>query len=303
MAHNIAAPPGMVVMSAITMLTNPRPVDAVRGTRNVLFDANIYVNDEHRQTTLGVLRYFISDSMTNYPFATDDFTPAFVIATISTISETFPENLISSGDGELKVSDYAFMGDIIDLTVAHNDISKKKLPVITMTGFVKQCDMRAHSFIVAASQYNAILHTLAPLTLECYIPEDSKRWPSNKKPKPTVNSAVSVAGFLHHIKRTPAKSIIAFELELTSLAYINRSAGIDTNHTDTSTSITRPHTLFNYDDATTQATDSEHITPPVLTTTQSTSLHVDNKHHRDEDNPADDDEQDDKPSASKKKKL
>ncbi|KAF8970130.1 hypothetical protein BDZ97DRAFT_1792117 [Flammula alnicola] len=302
MAQTTSPPAGSIVMSTVSMLSNPRPIDAQKGTRNILLDANVYCEDHHRQTTLGVVRYFIPDAMINYQFSTEDFTPAFITATITTISETFP-NVYLSSDGEFKVSDYAFMGDIIDLTIAHSDISKKKHPIITMTGTVKQCDMHAHTFVIAASQYNAIIHGLAPMSLECYIPEDSKRWPTNRKPKPTVNSAITVTGLLQQIKRTATKSISAFQVQLVSFTYINRSTAFDSTSStaDTSVAHTHAHTLFNYD-----------ATPPLETVpvqdNSAAPLNVvsspdpPTKRSHDEDGDSLNNEKEGKPSAAKKKK-
>jgi hypothetical protein len=55
-----------VSISAITLITSPRPVDPQRGTRNIVLDANFYIVDGSQTSCLGLLRYFVPEDATNF---------------------------------------------------------------------------------------------------------------------------------------------------------------------------------------------------------------------------------------------
>lgn len=70
---------GGTTISAVAVLTNPRPIDKTRGPRNLLFDVNIYVADDHDSPSLGLFRYFNKRNVT----FEDEFTYAFIVVHVS----------------------------------------------------------------------------------------------------------------------------------------------------------------------------------------------------------------------------
>jgi len=76
---------GYVSISAITLLASPRPLDPQRGTRNIIFDANLFIVDGSQTSSLALLRYFTPANTSNpiQKFSSDTFQKAFIIANVN----------------------------------------------------------------------------------------------------------------------------------------------------------------------------------------------------------------------------
>jgi hypothetical protein len=75
---------GFISLSAITFLASPRPVDPQRGTRNIVFDSNLFIVDGSETSCLALLRYFIPDDASNVleRFTNNAFQKAFIVANV-----------------------------------------------------------------------------------------------------------------------------------------------------------------------------------------------------------------------------
>ncbi len=129
--------PGYISISAITMLTSPRPIDPQKGNRNVVFDTTLYIGECSQTSTLALFRYFIPDHLINI---LQDFSPerpfkiAFIVANVCSFSitlnhpnfvlteimqissitkDTIPNNLVPEN---VEITDYAFVGDILQVS-------------------------------------------------------------------------------------------------------------------------------------------------------------------------------------------
>ena len=75
---------GSVSIAGVVVLESPRPVDPQKGPRHVLFDANFCVVEGSETLTMGLLRYFASNEMTNeiQNMAKKPFQKAFIVANV-----------------------------------------------------------------------------------------------------------------------------------------------------------------------------------------------------------------------------
>ena len=75
---------GSVSIAGVVVLKSPRPVDPQKGPRHVLFDANFCVVEGSETVTMGLLRYFASNEMTNeiQNMAKKPFQRAFLVANV-----------------------------------------------------------------------------------------------------------------------------------------------------------------------------------------------------------------------------
>jgi hypothetical protein len=75
---------GFILLSAITLLASPRPVNPQKGTRNIVFDANLYIVDGSETSCLALLRYFVPDNASHVSdrFANNAFQKAFIVANV-----------------------------------------------------------------------------------------------------------------------------------------------------------------------------------------------------------------------------
>jgi hypothetical protein len=122
---------GFISLSAITVLASPRPIDPIRGTRNIVFDANLFIVDGSVTSCLCLLRYFIPDRATDIlqRFSEERFQKAFIVANVrdsvflpflffsSQQISLLPKDGISREilSEDLEKTDYAFQGDIIQV--------------------------------------------------------------------------------------------------------------------------------------------------------------------------------------------
>ena len=75
---------GFISLSAITLLASPRPLDPQKGTRNIIFDANLFIVDGSQTSCLALLRYFTPDNTTNLmeKFSVTPFQKAYIVANV-----------------------------------------------------------------------------------------------------------------------------------------------------------------------------------------------------------------------------
>jgi hypothetical protein len=124
--------PGSVTISGVVVLQSPRAIDPQRGPRNVVFDANFCIVEGSQTVTMALLRYFASNEMTNdiQQMAQKPFQRAFIIANVRhhillTVYNKLIYLQISSVTSssiaplmvDFEVSDYAFVGDIQQVTI------------------------------------------------------------------------------------------------------------------------------------------------------------------------------------------
>ena len=105
--------PGSIIITTIAMLTSPQSVDPSKGPRNKVFHASLNVNDGRETSTLGLLRYFVPEELMPTVEAMQDFTQAFVIATICAMPPNGPPDLSIAMNDVDCWTDYAFIGDIV----------------------------------------------------------------------------------------------------------------------------------------------------------------------------------------------
>lgn len=82
--------PGYISISTVAVLASPRPVDPQKGTRNIVFDANLYIAEDMQQSSLSLLRFFVPDDMINavQNITTTNFQKAYIVANVC-VSEHF----------------------------------------------------------------------------------------------------------------------------------------------------------------------------------------------------------------------
>jgi hypothetical protein len=249
---------GFISLSAITVLASPRPVDPQRGTRNIVLDANLFVVDGSLTSSLGLFRYFIPEQATGIlqKFKDNSFQKAFIVANvcldlllhttfthrnqISSFSDDISSDLLSEG---LERADYAFQGDIIQVSTIHflscvevftdfqltflnADIDEKVSPYITVTGTVSSFHTADHSFDMTPSQYTVLTHSTSTFPVHGYFIE-SKRWGEAKKPKLFTGTSVSFGGFLEkiHRERNLNRTLSQVEVEVSTVSFIPTQTG------------------------------------------------------------------------------
>jgi len=175
-----------------------------------------------------------------------DFTQAFVIATISAMPENGPnEKSIVLGD-VTSWTDYAFIGDIVKLIFTDN-VDNDDEPYINISGTVVDSDKNQSSFDLRPSQYCQLLHGNSEFPAHFTIP-DSKRWSKNK-PVPAIGCPISVGGFLHRVTRSTNENTIAFfDIDVVNVSYItDRNQTRHTKSVDqANTASTSSRTRFDY---------------------------------------------------------
>jgi hypothetical protein len=138
---------GFISLSAISVLANPRPIDPQKGSRNIVLDANFFVVEGSQTSCLGLLRYFVPDDMLSsiQDIFQSSFHKAFVVANVcnayifsqsssesindlkyltsqisSVTKDAIPTTLLSD---EVEITDYAFVGDIVQVRIVLRVIS------------------------------------------------------------------------------------------------------------------------------------------------------------------------------------
>jgi hypothetical protein len=123
--------PGYISISTIAVLASPRPVDPQKGTRNIVFDANLYIAEDMQQSSLCLLRFFVPEDMiaTIQDITTTNFQKAYIVANVcisqqffivsntrlqisSIAKNSIPFQLVTE---DIEISDYAFVGDIVQV--------------------------------------------------------------------------------------------------------------------------------------------------------------------------------------------
>ena len=76
--------PGYISISTIAVLASPWPVDPQKGSRNIVFDANLYIAEDMKQSALALLCYFIPDHMINatQKITNTNFQKAFIVTNV-----------------------------------------------------------------------------------------------------------------------------------------------------------------------------------------------------------------------------
>jgi len=239
--------PGSITISTVAMLTFPRSLDPSKGPRNKVFDINLNIPDGREKSTLGLLRYFVPENLMNNVENITEFSQAFIIATISVMPPNGPKDLSITTADIVSWSDYAFIGDILQLIFVDN-IDNDYEPYINICGTVVDSDKNQSSFDLRPTQYVQLLRTNSDFPAHLTI-SDSKRWAKNK-PIPSIGTSISIGGFLQRVKRTSTEnSILFFHINVTNVAYITdrthfRDAKNCNEHTNPSTTPSR--TRFNY---------------------------------------------------------
>ncbi|KAF8805152.1 hypothetical protein BYT27DRAFT_7104584 [Phlegmacium glaucopus] len=222
--------PGHVSLSAIAILTSPRPIDPQKGTRNIAFDANFYIIEGSQTSSLALLRYFTPEDMISsiQAFSEKPFQKAFIIANVHTISP----NLITE---DLEMTDYSFVGDIVQLTIIDGDVNERTRPYITISGVITHLNVEDYSFEMSPTQYIALAHTATPFPIHAYFVE-SKRWGDGKKPKVSVGSTIALGGFLEKIRRERdiERTVSIVEVEIINIAFLSTRSNTQLS----------PHRLF-----------------------------------------------------------
>ena len=83
--HNMSVTsPGSVTISGVVILQSPRPIDPQKGTRNVVFNANLCIVEGSQTVTMALLRYFAPNEMTSdiHNIGDKDFQKAFIVANV-----------------------------------------------------------------------------------------------------------------------------------------------------------------------------------------------------------------------------
>ncbi|KAF8798914.1 hypothetical protein BYT27DRAFT_7177119 [Phlegmacium glaucopus] len=254
--------PGYISVSAITILACPRPVDPQKGARNIVFDANFYIVEGSETSSLGLLRYFVPDDMMNVveKFSENSFQKAFIIANISSITkDTIPNNLVTE---DLEITDYAFVGDIAQLTLIHGDINEKTRPHITAMGTITHFSPDDHSFQMSPSQYIALPRTSSPFPLHGYFLE-SKRWGDGKSPKLFIGSTIAFGGFIDRIsrERDVHRTVSAIEIEVVNIAWLSSRTPSQFSPDRSTTRTTSSRTRWNYKNPSTTTPRNPHNPP------------------------------------------
>ena len=234
---SLATTPGSITITTIAMITFPRALEPSKGPKNKVFDVNLNIRDGCEDTTLGLLWYFVPDNLMDSIENIKNFTQVFLVATIAAMPSTGPtDKSIATQDIE-SWSEYAFLGDIIQVTsfitslfhktnmyklVFIDNINNDVEPYINLCGTVTDSNRNESSFNMRPSQYCNLLHNSYQFPAHLLI-TNSKRW-SNKKPLPAIGSRVSVGGFLHGIHRNTDKFIDSFDIDIANIAYITNCA-------------------------------------------------------------------------------
>ena len=79
---------GHVVLSGISMIGNPRPIDPQRGDRHLAFDANFPVRDGMHKSSVGMFRYFLPPDFDHSLIPNGKYTPVYVVANVSIAKKT-----------------------------------------------------------------------------------------------------------------------------------------------------------------------------------------------------------------------
>jgi hypothetical protein len=206
---------GSITISGVVILQSPRAVDPQKGTRNIVFDANLYIVEGSETVTMALLRYFASNEMASdiQKMTEKPFQRAFIVANVrcpqhllplhqkkkKLISEqiaSIPPNSIGAFMSDFEASDYAFVGDIsqvrISASVFHTlkltntfsklipfdgDVNMQINPYITVTGNVAKFDAQDRSFTMMPTQYVVLTHTSSAFPIHAHFADsDSKRW-------------------------------------------------------------------------------------------------------------------------------
>lgn len=82
---------GSVLIAGVVVLQSPWAVEPKKGPRHVVFDANFCVVEGSETVTMGLLRYFASNEMTNeiQKMADKPFQRAFVVVNVHSL-QTHP---------------------------------------------------------------------------------------------------------------------------------------------------------------------------------------------------------------------
>ena len=76
--------PGYISILIIAVLASPQPVEQQKGPQNVVFNANLYIIEDTKQSSLALLHYFIPNNMINaiQKISETNFQKAFIVANI-----------------------------------------------------------------------------------------------------------------------------------------------------------------------------------------------------------------------------
>ncbi|KDR70862.1 hypothetical protein GALMADRAFT_144341 [Galerina marginata CBS 339.88] len=250
--------PGFIPISTITVLASPHTVDPTKGDRNIVFDANFFIVHGSQTSSLGLLRYFIPDDMIELVRKMNDkaFQKAFVVANITSIKKnSIPNVLLIEGT---EFTDYAFVGDIVQLIIINGDTNVKTHPHITAAGVVTEYNRNNHSFSMRPSQYAALPHATSPLPIHGEFME-SKRWGNNGPPKVSIGTTVALSGFIEVIRRDgPSQTVTSVEVEVVNVTFLSSRGGSQTVPNRLPTHGQGPQTRFNYDNPN---MDGDNISP------------------------------------------
>ena len=100
------------------MLTFSRSIEPSKGPQNKVFNVNLNLPDGQETSTLTLIHYFIPDNLMNAVESMHDFNfkQALIVATISAMPPNGPTQFsITTGD-ITSWADYAFIGDILQVS-------------------------------------------------------------------------------------------------------------------------------------------------------------------------------------------
>ena len=170
---SLGTTPGSITITTIAMITFQRALEPSKGPKNKVFDINLNIRDGHEDTTLGLLRYFVPDNLMDSIENIKDFTQVFLVAMIAAMPSTGPTDKSIATQDIKSWSEYAFLGDIIQVTsfitslfhktntyklVFTDNINNDVEPYINLCGTVADSNRNESSFSMCPSQYCNSLH-------------------------------------------------------------------------------------------------------------------------------------------------
>ena len=172
---------------------------------------------------------------------------------------------------EEEVTDYAFVGDISEVTIFLQ--LQKKLtfsynipipfiiqilftestnihhnPYVVASGITRESDPTNLTFSLTPSQFVNLSHSVLDCPLSCYIDPESGKW-GIKKPLPVIGSTISISGFLMKIERNADRQP-TFVIKLDNIAYLSspyRQHGPASTSPVSSITASTSHHRFNYE--------------------------------------------------------
>ena len=196
-----------------------------------------------------------------------------LIQLIQTQIASITPNSITPFLSDFEVSEYAFVGDIqqvssnafpfiyyfltthsLQLIPFDGDLNMQTNPYITITGNVSKFNIEDHTFTMTPTQYIILTHTTSPFPIHAHFVDSGskKRWGADG-PKVAVGSTVTIGGSFQRVVREHSidRPLDFAQVEVFNITYLGSRSNLTTSPTRMSSSsscvlLLKQNTNLNY---------------------------------------------------------